>query len=105
MPIFTGTVGFVFRATVKDDTGAIVDLSAASELAFAFRQPNMVGAERRIATPTTDGTDGRMQYTTEAGDLDRDGRWKVQGFARIGGVVVPTSIHSFTVVEHLQDHD
>lgn len=98
MPISVGTIGLVFRATVKDETGAVMDLSDAESLTFAFRKPLTTSAMEREAEPTGDGSDGQIQYTTEAGDLDRAGPWSVQGFARMNdGSYWPTSVHHFRV--------
>ena len=55
----------------------------------------------KTATFVSDGTDGKIHYTTVAGDLDETGMWKIQ--ARVSNVTSDkrTDIGTFTVGENL----
>lgn len=74
--IHLGDIGTVFKTTVKDGDTA-VDLSAASVKNFLFRKPDD-SVITRAATFVGNGSDGRLQYATVAGDLDQTGQWKSQ---------------------------
>lgn len=69
-------VGTGITILVKDCDG-IVNLSSATEIQLVFYKPNK---ERMVVTPTllTDGTDGKIRYIVEPGDLDIIGLWRYQ---------------------------
>jgi hypothetical protein len=73
-----GDTGTVFRLTVRDQDGVIVDLSAATSKTLAFGRPDGTSFSRTAAF-LTDGTDGIIQYTTSGSDLDQVGPWLVEG--------------------------
>jgi len=88
--IHKGDVGTVFQVTLLDGT-TVVDISGATTKQILFQKPNGTTMTKN-ATFVTDGTDGKLKYTTVANDLDTIGLWKIQ--AR---VVLPTgSWHSDT---------
>ena len=97
--IHKGDIGTQFTVTVQDGTTA-VDISSASSKQLIFKKPGGT-----ILTKTTsfvsDGTDGKMQYTTVDGDLSDDGVWKMQGKVIIGGNTFSTDITSFKVYRNL----
>ena len=83
-PVRVGDVGTVIRLVVQDQDEAILDVSSASTKQIIFRKPS--GATlTKVASFSTDGTDGRIQYATIAGDIDESGIWQMQGY-----VVTPT---------------
>lgn len=74
-------IGTSIRITVEDTDEScnrvIVDLSSASVRQIIFRKPS--GTKLTVTGAlVTDGTDGKIEYITEAGDLDEVGEWKVQ---------------------------
>jgi hypothetical protein len=69
-------IGTIFEITLKDGD-AIVDLQLATTMEILFLPPNKV-AVTQTAVHKTDGSDGIIQYTTLADDLDQVGRWKIQ---------------------------
>lgn len=77
--IHEGDVGTTFTVTVYEDTTppAALDLSTATTLQFKLLRPDDTVL---TVTPTfvTDGTDGQLQYNTQAGDLDQAGSWELQ---------------------------
>ena len=98
--LHVGDAGVPFRATVVDDAGAAVDLSAATLLRLDFATPDG-GVFSRTAALVTDGTDGKMQYVTADSDLTANGTWKVQGYVEAGGVKLHTAVLKFKVLANL----
>lgn len=82
--IHNGDVGTIIRLTIteNDDTTA-VDVSGASVKTFYFLKPDGTKINK-TAVFNTDGTDGKLKYTTLAGDIDTVGRWQVQAYVEIG---------------------
>ena len=73
--IHKNDVGTVIQATIKDgDT--VVDLTDGT-MTFMFKKPTGATVEKS-GVLTTDGTDGKVQYTTETGFLDIVGTWNFQ---------------------------
>jgi hypothetical protein len=69
-------IGVVFQATIKDD-GVVRNISGASTIEFLLDPPSG-GLKTLTGSLTTDGTDGKCEYTTVSGDLDETGTWEVQ---------------------------
>lgn len=84
-----GTV--VGPVTVVDETGAVIDLSAATQTDFNFRVPGGV-VITRAASFVTNGTDGQLTYTTVAGDWGtRPGVVLITVTYSVGGTTFTTS--------------
>ena len=77
--VHNGDVGTVFRLTIIDTDGTAIEVSTASVKYIYFQDPNGTRTQETAAF-TTDGTDGKIQYTTTAGDIDLVGTWMVQGY-------------------------
>jgi hypothetical protein len=79
-----GNVGSIIELTVLDQNGATVNLSGAT-LQLWLQSP--VG-KVLVVTPVLagSGTDGKIRYTTSAGDLDVSGVWKAQVNVTMAGV-------------------
>ena len=92
-------IGTVFEVTVNDD-GAVADISSATTKEIIFIKGNGVKVAK-TATFTSDGTDGKIRYTTVSGDLNIDGRWQIQGRIIMPAGTWSTSVESFTVHENL----
>jgi len=100
--IHVGDVGTVFRLTItENDEVTVVDVSGATVKRLIFRSRSGVSRSRN-ASFTTDGTDGKIEYRTAAGDIDEAGRWWVQGYVELatGGKYYSVA-KSFTVRENL----
>lgn len=74
--IHIGDIGTILRVTVKDGDTA-VNISSATSKIIILEDPDGNNSEK-TAIFTTDGTDGKIQYTTIAGDLDERGNWSIQ---------------------------
>lgn len=78
-----GDVGTVIRVTVKDQDGAIYDVSGASVKEIILQKPDET-AIKKDADFVTDGKDGLLKYEVVSGDLDMAGIWRVQAHIEIG---------------------
>ena len=77
--VHNGDIGTVFRLTITDTAGTAIDVSTAAVKYIYFQDPT--GAKvQKTAAFTTNGSDGKIQYTTIAGDIDEVGTWMVQGY-------------------------
>ena len=79
--IHVGDVGTTFEATIADEE-VPVDLSSAGLLELKFQQPDGV-VVTKTALLTTDGTDGKQYYSTEAGFLSLPGLWRWQPYLEL----------------------
>lgn len=69
-------IGTVFRFTVKYN-GSADDISDATTRQVTFQKPSGTKVTKTLSL-VNDGTDGLVQYTTVADDLDEIGTWKAQ---------------------------
>jgi len=77
--VHNGDIGTIFRLTITDTDGTAIDVSTATTKYIYFQKPSGVRVQK-TATFTTDGTDGKIQYTSIAGDIDSVGTWQIQGY-------------------------
>lgn len=85
-------VGVIFTVTIVecDAEGDLIvkDISAATVKELIFQKPDDAQtAVEQTAVFTTDGTDGKIEYTAVGGDLDEVGRWFLEG-----RVTLPTGV-------------
>lgn len=99
--IHINDTGTVLLCTVLDENESVVDLSTASQLQIILKKPGCGDVLNKTAQLYTDGTDGKMKYTTVSGDLDRRGTWELQGFVRIGTSFWSSDISKFDVWPNL----
>jgi hypothetical protein len=72
-----GDIGTVFELEIQD-CGKTLDISSASSQEIIFVKPN--GAEvSHTSQFSTDGTNGKIQYITISGDIDKVGTWGIKG--------------------------
>lgn len=76
-PLFVGDFGLALRITVADAAGDSIDISSSTAREFEIEDPQR-NTTTVVAVFITDGTDGRLQYVLQAGDLDEKGEWKVR---------------------------
>jgi hypothetical protein len=72
------------------------DVSSASQKRLYLTAPDKTVLEKTAAF-FTDGTDGRIVYVTEAGDLDQVGTWFVRAYISLVGWSGYSSSGKFTV--------
>lgn len=99
--IHVGDVGTVFRLTIVEADGVTpIDVSAATVKSILFQKGN--GARtKKTATLYTDGTDGVIQYTAVAGDVDSAGNWQLQGYVEIPDGKFYSEILRFRVLDNI----
>ncbi len=101
-PIFIDDEGTIFRITIQEcvvDVLTPVDVSTQSAMSFIFKKPGN-STLTKAAPPvvfTTDGTDGKIQYTTVTGDIDEAGVWCLQAEVTLPTGIFRTSIIKFDV--------
>ena len=99
--IHNGDVGTIIRLTItEDDDTTAIDVSGASVKTFYFLKPD--GTKENVdAEFDSDGTDGKLKYTTIAGDIDTVGRWQVQAYVEIGAAKYYSAKTTFVVQSNL----
>lgn len=98
--IHVGDVGTVFEVSVVDEDCLPVDLSSSTVLSLRLKAGKAVTIERD-AIVVNDGTDGKIKYTTVAGDLSAAGIWKIQAYVETPEGKWSTDIGSFEVHTNL----
>lgn len=93
-----GDVGFKIIAIIKEG-GTPLNISGATTKEIRFRSPSGV-VKIKTASFTNTGTDGQMQYTTIAGDIDETGIWTSWPYlAGVGGWTGHTLKDQFEALE------
>lgn len=98
--IRVGDVGTVFRLTIVDEIEDPINISSATAMTVRFGKPDGESIDRPGAF-VSGGSDGVIQYTAVAGDLDVSGKWRIQAY-----IVTPlgewsSEIETFWVKENL----
>jgi hypothetical protein len=96
--IHLNDIGTVPRLTVYRENGDLeTSLGSATKLRIKLQDPGGTSVTK-IAVLSTDGSDGKMQYTTVLNDVDDVGSWKIQGYIEMGGGKWHTSKRDFEVL-------
>ena len=102
--LHVGDIGTIVRATVNDTDSAgaasVFNVSGALTKQLVFRKPDGIKLTKD-AEFTTNGTDGKIQYTTLSGDLDTAGSWNLQAYIVTPSGTWYSSVGSFKVYENL----
>lgn len=94
-------IGAVIELTITEDGEPIDDLASASSKVLVFKKPDGTVVSK-TASFSTDGTDAKLRYVTEADFLDQSGdRWQVQAALTIGTFTGRTKPETFTVKPNL----
>ena len=97
--IHLNDIGTKFQVTVKDGDDA-VDISSASTKSLIFKKPS--GTKMiKTAAFTSDGSDGKIDYTVILNDLDEVGTYQLQGNVVISDGTFYTDIQTFKVHRNL----
>jgi hypothetical protein len=98
--IHVGDIGTAFEITLMD-CDVVVDISTASTKSIVFKKPNKAVVSQTAAFKT-DGTDGILQYLSQANDLDQKGTWSIQAIVEFpSGDKWSSDIAKFKVYENL----
>ena len=97
--IHINDIGTVFEITLEDCDG-VVDLTGVSTITFRLTDPANVRTDKTGAL-LTDGTDGKVIYTTVDGDLHTAGTWKLQVYVALPTGQWNSNIQKFKVHPNL----
>jgi hypothetical protein len=98
--IHVGDTGTVFESTVKDQDNVVVPLGTATTLQMTLTPP-AGAALTKTASLVTDGSDGKVRYTTIAGDLSLAGVWSRQVYVVTPAGAWHGDVSMFSVEENL----
>ena len=99
-----GAVGVHLKFPITDQDNKPLDVSQATTLNLVFKKPDGSIVVKTAALVNT-GTDGLVEYVTEAGFLDQVKTWRVQCEIvdpNINNIDLPTEIGEFTVGGNLR---
>jgi len=99
--IHVGDVGTIIRLTITEDDGSTaIDVSTATTKKFYFQKRD--GTKLAVdAEFNTTGADGKLKYTTVAGNIDVVGVWQVQAYVEIGAAKYYSTKARFAVMSNL----
>ena len=72
-----GDVGVLIELTITNSAGSAIDISSADTHDIILR-PHGGDSLTNSGTFSTNGSDGKLQYTTQSGDLLSVGMWNAQ---------------------------
>lgn len=93
--IHADDVGTQLIFTVKED-GQAVDISLATTTDLEITKPDTTKLQKN-ASFFTDGTDGKLVYVIESGDINIPGIYRIQAKIGLGGGSYSSSIATFKV--------
>ncbi len=85
-----GSVGYVIETVFINESGTAINISTASTKQIRIRRPDGT-LLTKTASFTGTGSDGKIQCTTIAGDLNVAGTYVAEGYAVWGGRDEPTA--------------
>ena len=97
--IHKNDIGTVLEVTIKDGP-LVVDISAATTKNILLKPPTGT-LLTKAGVYVTDGTDGKIKYTTIDGDLSVVGVWQIQGHVVTAGGEWKSDIMNFSVHDNL----
>ena len=105
LKLFTGHVLPIFKFTIKDEDGVIVDLTSATAAKCHIRKEdattNKFSGDAEDAAIQSPGTDGRINYTLPSGGIDESGSYSGQLVITFPGGGQPTERFRFPVEDGL----
>lgn len=97
--IQVGVIGLVITLTITEDDAA-VNISSATTKRIHIRKPDGEVLQKTAAFTTT-GSDGKLTYTTIAGDIDLAGEYKAQAYVIMSGFTGHSTITAFEAKRNL----
>ncbi len=93
-------IGVALVVQIVDPAGEVINISAATNMKIKIRMPD--GTTKDFtAVLFTNGSDGKMLYTTLAGDLGQVGTYQIQGKLSIGGGLKSSFVGAFDVLNNI----
>jgi len=98
--IQVGVIGLIIELTLQE-RGSILDVSSATTKQIVFKKPD--NSKVTVdAVFTTDGKDGKIQYTTGSITIiDHAGTWQTQGYISVAGFTGYSTVSEFLVNDNL----
>lgn len=93
--------GWTIYIDVKDQDENPSDLTLVESVQVSFFKSNNVGPVLRDASFVTDGSDGKIYYTVQDGDIDEPGTWQMQVVVTASSYVLRSNIVKFKVFRNL----
>lgn len=95
-----GDIGVQIIITVLDQDGDVVNLSSATTKSIVFNLPDETTVTK-TASFVSDGSDGKIKYTTESGFVSQLGIWAAQAFVIIGTAEYTSTEFKFKVTRKI----
>ncbi len=100
--IHTGEEGITITATLVNQAGVAYDMSGGVDTKQINLRDPSGNVSENDADFGDDGSDGVLEYVTDADDIDEVGIWQFQAFVDDGnGLVIYSTIGKFKVVAPL----
>ena len=96
-------IGTVILTTITDcvsGTSSPLNISSATSIFLVLKSPSGT-SYNKVAVFKTDGTDGKVQYTTLDGDLIEVGTWRIQAIVNFATSSFRSNVKTFKVYENL----
>jgi hypothetical protein len=98
--IHVGDIGTIIELDITDTDGVAINVSSATVKYIYLKKPSGTKI-KRDAEFTNTGSDGKIQYTTISGDIDRAGEWQVEGYVELTDGKFFTTKDDFVVLPTL----
>jgi BppU N-terminal domain len=95
-----GAIGVDIVLTVTED-GAALNIASATGKKIILGKPDGTRLEKEAAF-VSDGSDGKIKYTTIAGDLDAAGVWQAQAEFTLSGFTGRGTMTTFEVKPNIE---
>lgn len=87
--VIVGNFGKEIILTVQDASSVAIDLSGYTGInIITFRKPDSAGTQSWTLSFTTDGIDGKVEFTPLTGEIDTIGEWDGTIEFKVGATVV-----------------
>jgi len=97
--IQVGVIGLVMTLTIEEDNVA-VNISSATTKQIKVRKPDGSVMDK-AADFSTNGSDGKLTYTTIADDIDMVGEYQAQAYVVMTGFTGHSTVVSFEAKRNL----
>jgi len=98
--LHVGDIGTEIQALILDQAETIVDLSGATVLQYILYKPSKTIVELNCSL-VNDGTDGLMEFITDASTLNEAGFYSLQGYIEVSTNKWHTDTIKFRVYPNL----
>ena len=100
--VLAKSAGVVVTITVKEN-GAPLNIAAASVKQFRLKPKHPKGVPKKVdASFVTNGTDGKLKYTTQATTFDVVGDWDIQAYLVTCAYAGYTTAATITVLDVIE---